>query len=118
MTEDEMVGWHHRLNGREFEQALGDKGQGSLVCCSLWSYEELGMTERLNNNNQGLNPMDTFQSWFYCCLFAQSCPTLLRPQGLTVAFQDLCPWDFLGKNTGVSCHFLLQVIFPTQGLNP
>ena len=35
MTEGEMVGWHHRLDGHEFEQALGDgKGQGSLVCCS------------------------------------------------------------------------------------
>ena len=37
MTEDEVVGWHHRLNGREFEQAPGDgEGQGSLACCSLW----------------------------------------------------------------------------------
>ena len=36
-TEDEMVGWHHRLDGHEFEQALGDGvGQGSLVCCSSW----------------------------------------------------------------------------------
>ena len=34
MTEDEMVGWYHRLNGHEFEQALGDGGQGSLVCCN------------------------------------------------------------------------------------
>ena len=35
MTEDEMVGWHHRLNGHEFEQTLGDsEGQASLVCCS------------------------------------------------------------------------------------
>ena len=34
MTEDEMVGWHHRLKGHEFEQALGDsEGQGNLVCC-------------------------------------------------------------------------------------
>ena len=37
MTEDEMVGWHHRLNEHEFEQALEDgEGQGSLVCCSPW----------------------------------------------------------------------------------
>ena len=41
MTEDEMVGWHHRLDGHEFEQALGDgKGQGSLACCSPWSHKE------------------------------------------------------------------------------
>ena len=38
MTEDEMVGWHHRLSGDEFEQAPGDsEGQGSLACCSPWS---------------------------------------------------------------------------------
>ena len=51
MTKDEMVGWHHRLNGREFEQALGDgdgQGQGSLLCCSLQGCKESDMTERLN----------------------------------------------------------------------
>ena len=37
MTEDEMVGWHHRLNRHEFDQAVGDgEGQGNLVCCSPW----------------------------------------------------------------------------------
>ena len=50
MTEDEMVGCHHRLNGHEFEQAPGDgEGQGSLECCSPWGCKELGTTERLNN---------------------------------------------------------------------
>ena len=40
MTEDEMVGWHHQLNGYEFEQTLGDsEGQGSLACCSSWSHK-------------------------------------------------------------------------------
>ena len=48
MTEDEMVGCHHRLNGHEFEQALGDgKGQGSLVYSSPRGHKELDMTERL-----------------------------------------------------------------------
>ena len=52
MTEDKKVGWHHRLNGHESEQALGDsKGQGSLMCCSPWGRNELDMTERLNNNS-------------------------------------------------------------------
>ena len=47
--EDEMVGWHHRLDGREFEQALGDgDGQGSLACCSPWVWKESDMTEQLN----------------------------------------------------------------------
>ena len=46
MTEDEMVDWHHRLNGYEFEQALGvGNGQGSLVCWSQWGRKELHMTE-------------------------------------------------------------------------
>ena len=46
MTEDEMVGWHHRHSGHEFEQALGDgEGQGGLACCSPWSRKELDMTE-------------------------------------------------------------------------
>ena len=48
-TEDEMVGWHHRLNGHKFEQALGvGDGQRSLACCSPWGRKELDMTERLN----------------------------------------------------------------------
>ena len=45
-TEDEMVGWHHWLNGHEFEQAPGvDDGQGSLACCSQWGRKELNTTE-------------------------------------------------------------------------
>ena len=49
MTEDEMVGWHHQLNGLEFEQALevGD-GLGGLVCCSPWARRQSVTTERLN----------------------------------------------------------------------
>ena len=48
-TEDEMVGWHHRLNGLEFELALGvGDGQGSLVCCSTWGCKESDTTEQLN----------------------------------------------------------------------
>ena len=48
MTEDEMVGWHHRLNGHEFEQDLGvGDGQRSLACCSLWGRKESDMTEQL-----------------------------------------------------------------------
>ena len=44
-TEDEMVVWHHRLKGLEFEQTLGGReGQESLVCCSLWGLKELNGT--------------------------------------------------------------------------
>ena len=46
MTEDEMVGWHHRLDGHEFEQARGvGDGQGSLACCSPWGRKESDATE-------------------------------------------------------------------------
>ena len=51
MTEDEMVGWHHRFDGLHqiFKEALEDgEGQGSLVCCSPWGRKESDMTERLN----------------------------------------------------------------------
>ena len=49
MTEDEMVGWHHRLDGYEFEQARGvGDGQGGLACCSPRGRKELDTTERLN----------------------------------------------------------------------
>ena len=49
MTEDKMVGWHHQLDGHEFEQALrvGD-GQGDLAACSPWDHKESDVTEQLN----------------------------------------------------------------------
>ena len=50
-SENEIVGWHHQLNGHEFEQTPGDgEGQGCLVCCSPQGCKELDRTERLNNN--------------------------------------------------------------------
>ena len=52
MTEHKMVGWHHRLDGYEFEQALGVcNGQGGLTCCSPWGRKELDTTE-LNAGKQ------------------------------------------------------------------
>ena len=58
MTEDEMAGWHHWLNGHEFGQALGvGDGQEGLACCSLWGHKELDMTERLNWN-------EAWAEWF------------------------------------------------------
>ena len=51
MTEDEMIGWHHQLNGHEFEQTPGDgEGQGSLACCSPCVCKESDTTEQLNHN--------------------------------------------------------------------
>ena len=51
-----MVGGHHRLNGREFEQTLEDgEGQGSLACCSPWGHKELDAIEQLNDSNKVRN---------------------------------------------------------------
>ena len=54
MTEDEMIGGHHRLDGHEFEQAAGDTGgQRSLVCCNPWGHKELDiMTEQLDHTQK------------------------------------------------------------------
>ena len=54
-ADDEMVGWHHWLNGPEFEQAQGDgEGQGSLACCSLRGGKESAMIEQLNKKTKGI----------------------------------------------------------------
>ena len=51
LTEDEMVGWHHRFNGPDSEQAPGDgEGRGSLACCSPWGRKESDTTEQLNSS--------------------------------------------------------------------
>ena len=66
MTEDEMVGWHHQLEGCKFEQAsgLGD-GQGSLACCSPWGHEELDTAEaELNSTVLGW-PKSFFQVFWF-----------------------------------------------------
>ena len=75
MTENEMVVWHHQLNGHEFEYTLGvGDGQGGLACCSPWSSKESDATEQLNWNhvfhfrvraspfNTGLSPVHTISS--------------------------------------------------------
>ena len=62
-TEDEMVGWHHWLDGHESEQAPGDgKGQGSLACSSAWGCKVSDMTELLNSNNSILPYTGNFRT--------------------------------------------------------
>ena len=69
-AEDEMVGWHHQLNGHELEQTLGDgEGQGSLACCSPWGHKELDTTE-------GLNKVESV-GYRFCVLH---CPNMLSIQ--------------------------------------
>ena len=84
-----MVGWHHRLNGHEFEQAPGvGDGQGSLACCGSWGRKASDTPEQLNNNK-----------W-------------------TVAARRLCPWDFPGKNAGVGLSFPSPGDPPDPGIEP
>ena len=59
MIEDEMAGWHHQLNGHEFEQTVRDSEcQGSLVYCSPWGHKELDMTEQLNKCPSNRTPRE------------------------------------------------------------
>ena len=76
MTKDEVVGWHHRLDGHEFEQAPGvGDGQGSLACCSTWVCKEWNMTEWLNWMT---NPQQYNTQWWKAFLLKhgtrQECP--------------------------------------------
>ena len=51
-AEDEMVGWHHQFNGHELEQTPGDRGEGSLMCCSPWGSQRVWYNQRMNNKRQ------------------------------------------------------------------
>ena len=64
-TEDKEVGWHHWLDGHEFEQALGfGDGQGSLACCSPWSHKESDTTEQLNHHHmKGIQFISSIYVW-------------------------------------------------------
>ena len=71
--EDEMVGWHHQLNGHEFEQTLGvGKEKGGLVCCSPWGCKGLDVTEQLNWTENGyFNKFETSLPLVPFCLLFQ-----------------------------------------------
>ena len=93
MTENEMVGWHHWLDGRVFEQAPGvGDGQGSLVCCSPWGPKESDMTERLNWTDDCPPPQPT-PLRVSCYKASQS----INVQGFVWTYV----FNFLGKDTGV-----------------
>ena len=92
-----MAGWHHRLEGPEFEQAPGvGEGQGGLVCCSPCSGRESDTTERLNNNNRGAS---TFEAWLACvCACMWTCvPTVNMRE---TQKKSICV-SFLPHHTGI-----------------
>ena len=62
--QDEIVGWHHRLSGRGFEQTPGNgEGQGGLASCSPWGHKEPETTERLNRRCQHRSPIRIRSQW-------------------------------------------------------
>ena len=80
MAEDEMVEWHNRLDGHEFEQAPGDGDkQRSLVCCSPWGHKESDMTEQLNNKRMHQKTQCTHLFLFQDKLSEAGCPELEGP---------------------------------------
>ena len=80
MTEDEMVGWHHWLNGHESEQAPGDgEGQGSLACLQSMGHKELDMIEWLNSRNHVIKMFSLLSSVSFIALpFTLKCTVYLR----------------------------------------
>ena len=75
MTEDEIVGWHHQLNGHEYGQTPGDsEGHESLACCSPLGRKELDITERLNNNSNNLRMGARYENIFIQVNFTKRFP--------------------------------------------
>ena len=66
-TEEEMVGWRHRLNGLESEQIPKDsEGHASLACCSSWGHKESGVVDQLNNKNRSICSSISYVSYWFC----------------------------------------------------
>ena len=108
-----MVGWHHRFNGDEFEQTLGDsEGQGSLVYCSPWGHKELDTTEQLTERKRRLY-LDYTYRMCVCMLVAQSCLTLFFFYFFFIFKLDIIvlvlptPWT-------IACQAPLSMGFPRQ----
>ena len=109
-TKDEMVGWHHRLDGHEFEQATGvNDRQRSLVCFCPQGRIELDTTERLNWNLY-LNP--GFLIHHVRVYSLVNMKGKVTQSNLTLRHHGLCSsWNSPGQNTGVGSLSLLQGIF-------
>ena len=94
VTEDEMVAWHHWLNGHEFEQTPGDsEGQGNLACCSPWGQKESDTTEWLNNSNMMLNSVLLLLSRFSRVRLCATPQTAAHQAPLSLGFSRQEHWS-------------------------
>ena len=113
-TEDEMVGWHHLLDGHEFEQALGvGDVQGSPACCSPWGYKESDTTEQLRWTE--IDPIIKFYSHL-SCLFP-ILPSRIRPSITHMSSAKLNRirskkqlWSYCKGNTYGLCLLLVSIL--------
>ena len=104
-TEGEMVGWHHRLGGHEFEQALGvGDGQGSLACCSPWGCKESDTTERLNWTD-GLDIPGSYAMLFFTTL------------DFTFTTRHILNWASFPLGPASSFFLKLSLLFPSSILD-
>ena len=106
-----MVGWHHQLNGYEFEQVLGDgEGQGSLVCYNPCGHKELDMTEWLNNSKELKH---TLQVWGFILIMIWSTFIVLWLLGCALS-DTLCLCSQFGRHgLGIVAQLLLQNVLAT-----
>jgi len=102
-TEDEMDGWHHQLDGREFEWTPGDgDGQGGLACCDSWGRKELDMIEQLNWTELRPESDTVATAGEYV-----KCLCQWRPAGSCKRLEYICSWEFLMHNQ-ISLKYMLK----------
>ena len=116
MIEDEMVGWHHQLNGHEFEQVPGvGEGQGNLACCSPWGHRESDKTEWLNNNKYDhvFNSLIIWVTVSVDCSVPKSCLTLWNPMDCAyqASLSFTISWSLL-KFTSIESGMLSNHLIP------
>ena len=115
MTEDEMVGWHHQLNGHEFEQAPGvGDGQGGLACCSQWGHKEVDKTGQLNWTRFVIAFLPSCKCLLISWLHAPSTVVLEPKKIISVSASHFFPF-YLPWSDGVGFHFLCSLpILPNE----
>ena len=121
-----MVGWHHRLNGPEFEQTPGDgEGQGNLACCSPWGHRESDTTERLNSNKSvswetvfpwtevgsGFRMIQVHYIYYALCFYSYSISSTSDHQTLDLGTWGLLPYPISPFHTTTSYPFSTNLSF-------